>query len=89
MTTVIATLQVPSFEKWRAEYEQMHAVREAAGECGRTVFRDVDNPGVVVVVFRWSSLEAARSYFDGPALQASVGRAGAVAPPALLFLEPA
>ena len=84
---MIARLPVPDFAAWHAEYERMHPVREQAGERGRTLYRDVDDPEVVVVVFAWDSVERAKAYFGSAALQASVGRAGATSAPEVTYLR--
>lgn len=65
----------------------MHAFRESCGERGRRLFRDVDDPHVVVVVFQWDSLDNARAYFDSSALRSSVRRGGGRAAPQLCYLE--
>lgn len=87
MLTVIVRLTVAEFDRWHREYEQMHAHRHACGERGRQLFRDVDDPNTVVVVFQWDTVYNARTYFDSPKLRASVGRAGGLAAPQVSYLE--
>ena len=48
MATVIARLRVQDYDVWREEYERMHPVREAHGECGRVLYRDPDEPNLVL-----------------------------------------
>lgn len=87
MPTVIARLTVAEFDRWHREYEQMHAHRRACGERGRQLFRDVDDPNTVVVVFQWDNLDNARAYFDSSKLRASVGRAGGRGAPQVSYLQ--
>lgn len=87
MLTVMVRLTVAEFDRWHCEYEQMHAHRQACGERGRRLFRDVDDPNNIVVVFQWDTVDNARAYFDSAALRASVGRAGGLAAPQVSYLE--
>ena len=87
MATAIARLRVENFDHWRAEYESMHTVREAAGECGRRLYRDAADPNVVVVMFEWDTADRARDYFEGSVLAASVARANGVGGPEVWYCE--
>jgi len=88
MPTVIARLPVQDFEAWHAEYERMHATRQSFGERGRMLYRDVDDPHTIVVVFEWDSIDNAKRYFGSPELSASVGRAHGKATPTVFYLDP-
>jgi heme-degrading monooxygenase HmoA len=87
VATVIARLQVADFDEWHAEYTRMHPHRQRCGERGRQLFRDVDDPRSVVVIFTWDSLQRAKAYFTSPELAASVGRAGGRGAPHITYLE--
>ncbi|HEX9888784.1 MAG TPA: antibiotic biosynthesis monooxygenase [Nitriliruptorales bacterium] len=86
MVTVIARLPVADFDTWHAEYERMHPVREQQGERGRRLYRDLDDPNTIVVVFDWDTVESARGYFGSDELRASVERAHGCAPPTVHYL---
>jgi quinol monooxygenase YgiN len=83
---VIARLQVTDFDTWYAEYQQMHPTRASYGERGHDLYRDADDPNVVVVVFAWDDLANARRYFEGDELAASVSRARAAGAPEVRYL---
>jgi len=85
---VIARLQVSDFDTWYDEYERMHPVRASFGERGHDLYRDADDPNVVVVVFGWDDLANARRYFEGDELAASVSRARAAGSPDVRYLLP-
>jgi quinol monooxygenase YgiN len=85
---VIAKLSVPDFDRWFAEYEGMHPVRASFGERSHRLYRDVDDPTTITVVFEWESVDAARRYFGSAELAASVNRAEAHAGPQVCYLEP-
>lgn len=88
MATVIAVLPVEDFDTWRAEYESMHATRETFGDLGRRqLFRGVDDPNSIVVVFDWDSTDNARRYFGSGTLADSVGRGGGRTAPTVYYLE--
>ncbi len=86
MIDVIVRLRVEDFDRWHAEYERMHPVRERHGERGRTLFRDLEDPNTVVGVFRWDSIERARGYFASAELSASVDRARGRGAPVVSYL---
>lgn len=86
MATVIARLPVEDFDTWHAEYQRMHEVRQQHGERGRTLYRDVDDPDTVVVVFDWDTVDNAKGYFDSAALRDSVQRAHGRTSPTVHYL---
>ncbi|MHB8339777.1 MAG: hypothetical protein ACYDB7_01215 [Mycobacteriales bacterium] len=88
MAVVLARLRTADFGRWHAEYVRMHPHRARCGEQGRTLYRDLDDPQAVVVVFDWDTVENARGYFSSQVLADSVARALGGALPAVSYLQP-
>jgi len=87
VATVIVRLVVEQFGRWQAEYEAMHRTREGCGERGRQLFRDSEDPHVVLVVFDWDSHDNARAYFSSDTLKASVERAHGRSAPEVWYVD--
>lgn len=88
MATAIARLASPDYEAWRSEHtEAIRSSAEAFGLVSEVIYRDHDDPDVIVLVQEIESIEKAQAFLASPAFQGLVDRAPVDAPPSFWFLE--
>jgi heme-degrading monooxygenase HmoA len=77
---------VDDFDGWRRIFDEAEGLRRAAGEREYRVLCAANDRNDVVHLSRWTSIEAARNFFESPEVVAIRARAG-VHPPQFLYLE--
>ena len=80
MKWVLITHEVDDYAAWKAVFDDAAELRRAAGEREFFVLSAETDPRSVVHFSRWISLDAARAFFESPALVEIRGRAGGRAP---------
>lgn len=80
MPYVLILHHVADYPAWKAIFDEAAGLRHAAGELSFQVLRQRDDAGRIVHFSRWSSLEAAREFFESEALVEIRARAGVTAP---------
>ena len=67
--------KVRDYDRWREVFDANSAGREAAGCRGARIFRNAEDPEVVVL-FEWDSLESARRRIESATLSRKFEEAG-------------
>jgi quinol monooxygenase YgiN len=80
MPFVLIQHEVESFPAWKTEFDAAAALRKVAGEISFQLLVHAANPRLVVHFSAWSSLDAARRFFESPEVHAIRQRAGVKAP---------
>jgi quinol monooxygenase YgiN len=88
---VLAVISHPvaDYAAWRAVYDEVQPVRDAAGVTGAEVFVDAANPLMVVILHRFPSVDAADRFLNNPGLAQAMARGGVTAPPTVLIVATA
>lgn len=77
MTTVLVELTVDGFDRFMEDLRGPDAeLRAAGGSTGATVYRDVDAPDRVVILFGWDSRETFEVFLREAEERAGAGRDG-------------
>ena len=77
---VLIIHEVADIDAWRVVFERAAGLRRDAGERAYQVLVDATAPDVVVHFSSWTSLDAARAFFQSPELEAIRAEAGVRAP---------
>jgi len=85
MATMIVTLNVASFERWKQDFESMTGARRSHGWLSHRVVRDATNPNVVTVISRVRDLDSAKRYGQSSELATAMQRSGVLEPPQIAF----
>lgn len=80
MDYVLIIHQVKDFEVWKRIFDAAAGIRKRAGEQSFRVLCDESDPNRVIHFSKWSSLAAAKAFFDSPELVEIRVRAGVEAP---------
>lgn len=80
MNYVLIIHQVKDFQAWKHIFDEAAGIRQQAGERSFRVLCDEDDPNRVIHFSQWSSLAAAKAFFESPELIEIRVRAGVEAP---------
>ncbi|HEU5004313.1 MAG TPA: antibiotic biosynthesis monooxygenase [Actinomycetota bacterium] len=87
MTTLVITHAVADYDAWKHVFDEHAASRKEHGCAAEELFRDPDQPGTVMNLMRYPSLEAAQAFLADPSLREAMGRAGVVGQPRIEFWD--
>ena len=80
MPHVLIIHAVADYASWKTVFDAAAGIRRDAGERSYTVLRDEADPNRIVHFSVWTSLAAARAFFESPRLVAIREEAGVRAP---------
>lgn len=80
MPQVLIVHEVADYAAWKVVFDDAASLRKAAGEIRYQLLRVDHDANVIVHFSAWTSLSAARAFFESPALVAIRARAGVKAP---------
>lgn len=80
MSFVLIVHQVDDYPAWKAVFDAAAGIRKSAGEIGFQVLTADTDTNRVVHFSRWTSLEAARGFFESDELVEIRRKAGVHAP---------
>jgi quinol monooxygenase YgiN len=86
MTYVLIVHEVQSYPLWKAAFDRAAGIRKAAGEIRYQLLRFDSDANQIVHFSEWSSLDAARRFFESPEV-AEIRRKAGVAAPQFLYLD--
>lgn len=87
MPYMLVRISVRDYEPWKASYDENAADRKALGVKSTQVFRDDNEPGRVVVLLEWDTLENARRFAHSDTYLEARQRAGVIEPAEFTFLD--
>ncbi len=87
MAYLVIRHKVADYAKWKPIFDQHGATRKTGGSKGGRLFRSVDNPNELVILFEWESVEKARQFAQSQDLRQTMQRAGVADKPDVYFLD--
>jgi hypothetical protein len=86
--TVIVSLKVAEFSKWKAGFDA-HAEDRAEAGLNALAHQNIDDPNNAIVIVTAPSKEAFLAFFTRPETQEMQKKAGVLGPPEIKFINPA
>jgi quinol monooxygenase YgiN len=86
MPYVLIVHEVADYAAWKQVFDNAADLRREAGERSYQVLKSANNPNLVVHFSAWTSLAAARQFFESPQLVRIRAEAG-VKSPEFIYLE--
>ncbi|MDO9485144.1 MAG: antibiotic biosynthesis monooxygenase [Actinomycetota bacterium] len=83
---VLIIHEVDNYEAWKLVFDQAADIRKAAGEISYQLLREHTSDCNLVHFSRWTSIAAARAFFESAEL-VQIRRAAGVHPPTFVYLE--
>jgi heme-degrading monooxygenase HmoA len=87
MPYLLVRHKVEDFSRWKPIFDEHGATRKAGGSRGGRLFRSVEDPQEVVILFEWDDLDKARQFAQSEDLRQAMQRAGVTDRPDVYFLE--
>jgi heme-degrading monooxygenase HmoA len=84
---VLVRHKVEEYSKWKRIYDENMENRKNYGSKGSHVFRSIENPDEVVILYDWDDLENARKFFKSEDFKKKVKLAGIPDELDIYFLE--
>jgi quinol monooxygenase YgiN len=86
MPYVLIIHEVADYPAWKKVFDAAATIRREAGERSYQVLKYQDNPNRIVHFSAWTSLDAARRFFESPRL-VQIRREAGVKSPEFIYLE--
>lgn len=86
--TVIVSLKVAEFSKWKAGFDA-HAEDRAEAGLNAVAHQNIDDQNNAIVIGTTPSKEAFLAFFTTPETQEMQKKAGVLGPPEIKFINPA
>ena len=87
MPYMVIRHKVADYEKWKPEYEDHRSAREAAGIKDLYLWRNMEDPSDVILLFEASDIGKAKEFAGSSDLKEKMQAAGVQGPPDIVFLS--
>ena len=87
MTTVLIKHPVEDYDRWKTAFDAFHDYRKTGGETRYQIYRPVDDPTNIVILFEWDSVDNAKTFLDLTELKEAMQRAGVSGPPDITIMD--
>lgn len=77
MIYVIGELKLENYDKWKPVFNERSSARKEFGSKEAHLFRNLDDPHEVEILFKWDNKENAKKYMESESLQKTLKNAGA------------
>jgi hypothetical protein len=81
MSSVFVRHRVADYDAWKAVFDEHAGARRDHGLTDAGLFRDADDPAVVIIVMTTDDVERARAFAGSDDLRETMQRAGVVSQP--------
>jgi quinol monooxygenase YgiN len=89
MMILIVQHTVRDYDAWKPVFDEHESVRAKYGCLGHIIYRDVDKPNDVTLLFRYESRERADEFMRDPSLREAMERGGVISEPRATWLDEA
>ncbi len=87
MASVFIRHHVKDFATWKPFFDEHEPTRRANGLEGHRLYRGMDDPNDITVVFRTADLERAKKFAASGDLRSIMERAGVEGPPQIWYVD--
>ncbi|MDP4220173.1 MAG: hypothetical protein Q8916_10520 [Bacteroidota bacterium] len=87
MARLIVKHKVADFSAWKTVFDSMHGVRLVHGWTGHEIYRDPQDPNLVMIVNKVKTIEGAKSYGSSPELHEAMKKAGVTSVPEITLMN--
>lgn len=87
MWVLLVEHRVQDYRQWKAAFDGDAAMRKAGGERSYRIFRSLQDPNDLTLLFEWEDLATFQKYAQSPELQEAQRKAGLLSQPRAYVLE--
>ena len=89
MATTVVLHRVKDYQAWRKVYDEVGPLQREGGVIAESVYQAKGDPNNVLVLHRFSTMQAAEAFFANPQLLDALQQAGVEGHPRIEFYEEA
>jgi hypothetical protein len=86
MPTMVISLKIGDYAVWRPIFDAQESRRVEAGITGGRVYRAVENPNDLIVLFSVNDMAKARAWISSAHLKSVMAKAGVIGTPTAHFI---
>lgn len=86
MIHLVVQHKVKDFAAWKKVFDDHGKFRKSHGELNHRVFRGIDNPNDITVIFAWENETKAKQFTTSSDLREKMDSAGVISQPAIHML---
>lgn len=86
MANVLVKIRVENYDKWKSMFDKFVDDRKSKGSKGVTIFRDAEDPNLVIILLKWDELNSARKFYE-PQISKKIPQKGGVIEEEIYFLN--
>jgi quinol monooxygenase YgiN len=87
MPYLLVRHKVEEYAKWKTLFDEQAPTRQQGGSRGGQLFRNVNDPNELVILFAWDDVGHASQFIESEELREMMQQAGVADSPDLYFLE--
>jgi quinol monooxygenase YgiN len=87
MISMFVRHRVNDYDKWKRGYDSVATVRKEKGVTGASVYRDPNDPNLIIVLHEFKDVDAAMAFANSEELKAAMVNAGVGGEPEFWFGE--
>jgi hypothetical protein len=76
MATTVVMHRVADYDAWRKVYDSVAPLQKEGGVVEEAVYRGGEDPNMVLVLHRFSTMDQAHAFFDNADLRSAMTEAG-------------
>jgi quinol monooxygenase YgiN len=84
MATMFVKHKISDYENWKRVYDEFSSVRMEKGVTAVSVHRDPNDPNIIIVMYQFKDMNAAREFANSEDLKSIMEKAGVSGPPDLV-----
>ncbi|OEC85174.1 MULTISPECIES: hypothetical protein [Methanobacterium] len=86
MANVLVKIRVENYDKWKSMFDKFVDDRKSKGSKGVTIFRDTEDPNLVIILLKWDELNSARKFYE-PRISKKIPQKGGVIEEEIYFFN--
>ena len=87
MANLLVHHKVEDYNKWKPFFDEHSSFRSQMGSKGGRVFRSINDPNDLFILFEWDSIENAQKFGQSDNLKETMKKAGVITVPDVYFMD--
>jgi heme-degrading monooxygenase HmoA len=87
MAHILVHHKVEDYTNWKTFFDEHSSFRDQHGSQGGKIFRSVNDPNEIFILFEWDNLQNAQKFTQSDELKEIMQKAGVVGMPEIHFVE--
>jgi quinol monooxygenase YgiN len=85
MAHIVIRHKVQDYLAWKSAFDNFHETRKTNGEKSYQIYHPEDNPDNLIILFKWDTMDNAKTFMQSEDLKSAMKEAGVLEPPEVYF----